>query len=149
MASEMLKDMADEVPLLKGELKIKSVGTFAAEDIPATQEAVEVMEKMGLDIRRQRSAQFCEEIADWADIILTMEAKHIEQIEAMVPRAEEKTHTLLGYGDNIDGFPGDVRYDIPDPFGEPYEEYVECADMIKTGLEKAIVRLAADINKDE
>jgi len=145
MASEMLKSMEDEVPLLKGELKIKSVGTFAAEDISATPEAVEVMDKMGLDIRKHRSAQFCEELADWADVILTMEAKHIEQIEAMVPKAEGYTHTLLGFGDNKDGFPGDVRYDIPDPYGEPYEEYEECAEMIKAGLAKVVVRLSKEI----
>ena len=71
-----------------------------------------------------------------------MEAKHIEQIEAMVPDAEGKTHTLLAYGEYVDGYPGDERYDISDPFGESYETYEACADMLKAGIDKAVKRMA-------
>ena len=140
IASEMLKEMADEVPLLKNNVKVKSAGTFAAIDIPATDEAINVMRSYGYDIRRHKSAQFDVQLAQWADLILTMEAKHIEHIEAMVPSAEEKTHTLLGYADGVDGYPGDGRFDIKDPFGEPYEEYIEASDIIQHGLRRIISR---------
>ncbi len=130
----------DDDPL--GSIKVKSAGTFAAEDMPATPEAIEVMDKRGMDIKRHRSQQFDADLADWADIILTMEAKHIEQIEAMVPEAEGKTHALLAYGEHVDGYPGDGRYDIPDPFGEPYETYETCADALDAGIAKAVERMA-------
>jgi len=142
IASEMLKEMADEVPLLKNNIKVKSAGTFAAEDIPATEKAISVMQSRGYDIKRHKSAQFDVEKAEWADLILTMEAKHIEHIEAMVPEAEDKSHTFLGYADGVDGYPGDGRYDIADPYGEPYEEYVEVADIIEQGLKRIINRLS-------
>ncbi len=141
IASEMLKDMADEVPLLKNKIHTKSAGTFAAEDMPATKEAIEVMQSKGLDIKKHKSVQFDQALADWADLILTMEAKHIEHIEAMAPSAEEKSHTLLGYSHEVDGYPGDGRFDIFDPYGEPYEEYVVCASIIEQGLKRIINRL--------
>ncbi len=134
----MMKNLDDD-PL--GSIKVKSAGTFAAEDMPATPEAIDVMEARGMDIRRHRSQQFDADLADWADLILTMEAKHIEQIEAMAPDAEGKTHTLLAYGEDMDGYPGDDRYDIPDPFGESYETYEACADAMEAGIAKAVQRL--------
>jgi len=143
MATEILKGMDDDVPLSK--LKVDSCGTFAPEDIPATQEAIDVMDDMGLDIRRHRSKQFNIELAEWADIILTMEAKHIEQIEAMAPMAEGYTHTLLGYAEHVDGYPGDSRFDISDPYGEPYEEYRECAEALADGIKRVVERIKGDI----
>ena len=134
----MMKNLDDD-PL--GSIKVKSAGTFAAEDMPATPEAIDVMEARGMDIRRHRSQQFDADLADWSDLILTMEAKHIEQIEAMAPDAEGKTHTLLAYGEDMDGYPGDDRYDIPDPFGESYETYEACADAMEAGIAKAVQRL--------
>jgi len=145
MAAEMMKNLDDD-PL--GSIKVKSAGTFAAEDMPATPEATHVMEQRGMDIRKHRSKQFDVDLAEWADVILTMEAKHIEQIEAMVPTAEGKAHTLLAFGEHVDGFPGDGRYDISDPFGEPYEVYQACADMLEAGIAKAVARLAKENNAE-
>jgi protein-tyrosine-phosphatase len=145
MAAEMMKNLDDD-PL--GSIKVKSAGTFAAEDMPATPEAAQVMEKRGMDLKRHRSQQFDADLANWADVILTMEAKHIEQIEAMVPAAEGKAHTLLAFGEHVDGFPGDIRYDIPDPFGEPYEVYEACANMLDAGIAKAVMRLAKENNAE-
>ncbi len=149
MASEILKNMEDDVPLLRGNIKVDSCGTFAAEDMPAAKEAIEVMDAMGMDIKKHRSKQFTVEHAEWADIILTMEAKHIEQIEAMAPIAEGYTHTLLGYADGVDGYPGDASFDIPDPFGEPYEEYVESAEILLGGIKKAVTRLTDAFSEED
>lgn len=136
----MMKNLDDD-PL--GSIKVKSAGTFAPENMPATPEATEVMEKRGMDIKRHRSQQFDADLAEWADLILTMEAKHIEQIEAMVPDAEGKAHTLLAYGEYVDGYPGDGRYDIADPYGEPYEVYEACANALEAGIAKAVLRMAS------
>jgi len=134
-----MKNMDDD-PL--GSIKVNSAGTFAAEDMPATTEAIKAMEVRGLDIKKHRSKQFDAELAEWADLILAMEAKHIEQIEAMAPDAEEKTHTLLGFAEHVDGYPGDGRYDIADPYGEAYEEYEFCAEQLAQGIKKVVERLS-------
>ena len=96
MAEEVADDAVDRSTHLK-DFTFKSAGTFACEGAPAADEAIEVMGEIGLDIEKHKSRQFAKELAEWADVILAMEAKHIEEMEAMAPEEEQKMHTLLGY----------------------------------------------------
>ena len=72
---------------------------------------------MGLPLKKHKAKQIDKELADWADLILTMEAAQVEQIEAMFPEAEPKTHTLKGYAAGGTGLSG-PGYDVSDPYGE-------------------------------
>jgi len=139
--SPMAEEIADDVGDRSSDLKFKSAGTFAVEGNPASPEAVEVMEEIGLDIDKHKSMQFDKELAQWADVILAMEAKHIEEMEAMAPEEEEKMHTLLGLASGVDGYPGEEGYDILDPYIDPTEAYRKTRDQIKAAVEKAIERL--------
>ncbi len=141
MAEEFADDAADRSSSLKN-LTFKSAGTFACEDAPASDNAIEVMDEVGLDLEKHKSQQFTKELASWADIILSMEAKHIEEMEAMAPEEEDKMHTLLGFAEGVDGYPGESGYDIKDPYKEPIEVYRESRDQIKAAVEKAMQRLA-------
>jgi protein-tyrosine phosphatase len=145
MAEALFDDAVDRSSRLKGEVRSQSAGTFAAIGAEATEEAVDAMEEMELDIRRHRSQQFNTELADWADLILTMESRHIEELEAMAPKAEDKIHTLLGWVDGVKGFVGDESYDITDPYKEPIEEYRKCALQIKEAVDKLIKILEKEI----
>ena len=118
-----------------------SAGAFAPEGVEATEEAIEVMEEMGLDISRHKSKQFDQELAEWADLILTMEARHVEELNVMAPEAEDKIHTLLGYINDVYGFPGETGYDIQDPYKEPLEEYEECAKELKSIIDILVRKL--------
>lgn len=106
------------------------------------------MDEMELDIHRHRSQQFNMELADWADLILTMESRHIEELEVMAPKAADKMHTLLGWIQGIEGFVGDESCDITDPYKEPIEEYRNCALQIKCAVEKLVELLEKEIDKD-
>jgi len=77
----------------------------------------------------------------WADIIFAMEAKHIEEMEAMAPEEEHKMHTLLGYAAGITGYPGEEGYDIIDPYRDPIEDYRETRDQLRDAIEKVIAKL--------
>ena len=140
MAEEIADDAAGRSSGLK-DSKFKSAGTFTCEDAPASREAIEVMGEIDLDIEKHKSQQFTLKLADWADIILAMEAKHIEEMEAMAPKHEDKMHTLLGFAQVVDGYPGESGYDITDPYREPIEDYRETRDQIKQAVEKALIRL--------
>ena len=148
MAEALFDDEVERSSKLKGRVKSQSAGSFAAEDAEATEEAIEVMDEMGLDIKRHRSQQFNSEIAEWADLILTMEARHIEELEAMSPKTEHKMHTLLGWLNGVEGFPGDDNYNIYDPYKEPLEEYRECAIEIKSAIIKLIKKLENTIQDE-
>ena len=101
-----------------------------------------------MDASHHRARQLTPELAEDADLILTMDAQHLEELEALCPEAYEKAHTLKGYASHVDGFPGDEEYDIADPFREPYEVYVEVLDEIIESVKKLLARLSEEW-KDE
>ena len=143
IAEEVADDAADRSTHLK-DFTCESAGTFACEGAPPSQEAVEVMREVGLDIEKHKAQQFTKDLAFWADIILAMEAKHIEEMAAMAPDQEDKMHTLLGYAAGIDGYPGESGYDITDPYKEPIEEYRAARDQITGAVNKAFSRLSEE-----
>ena len=140
MAEELADDSVGRSTHLK-DMSFQSAGTFACEGTPASPEAIEVMAEVGLDIEKHRAQQFDRELAQWADIILAMEARHIEEMEAMAPDQEDKMHTLLGYAEGIDGYPGESGYDIMDPYREPVDEYRRARNQIKEAIERALKRM--------
>lgn len=139
--SPMAEEIADDIGDRSSNLKFKSAGTFACEGDDATAESIEVMDEIDLDIERHKANQFNKDLAEWADVILAMEAKHIEEMEAMAPDAEDKMHTLLGFATGVDGYPGGESYDILDPYREPIEDYRDTRDQIKEAVEKVVERL--------
>ena len=140
MAEELADDAAGRSTHLK-DMSFQSAGTFACEGTPASAEAVEVLAEIGLDIDRHRAQQFDRELAQWADIILAMEARHIEEMEAMAPDQESKMHTLRGFAQGVDGYPGEAGYDVMDPYREPVEEYRKARDQIKEAVEQVLKRI--------
>lgn len=140
MAEELADDAAGRSTHLK-DMSFQSAGTFACEGTPASPEAVEVMAEVGLDIEKHRAQQFDRELAQWADVILAMEAKHIEEMAAMAPDQEDKMHTLLGYAAGVDGYPGEAGFDIMDPYREPVEEYRSARDQINDAALRVLARL--------
>lgn len=141
MAEEAANDAVGRSVHYK-DISVDSAGTFACEGAPASEEAIEVMREKGLDLEKHRARQFTKELAERADIILAMEAKHIEQMEAMAPEEEHKMHTLLGYAQGIDGYPGEAGYDITDPYKEDIEVYREARDQITAAVEKMLQRIS-------
>jgi len=144
MAEEFADDAIGRSSNLK-EMTFKSAGTFACEDAPASSEAIAVMHEVGLDIEKHKSQQFSKELAHWADIILAMEAKHIEEMEAMAPDEEDKMHTLLGFAAGVNGYPGESGYDITDPYRDPIEDYRNTRDQISQAVGKALKKLALKV----
>lgn len=141
MAEEVADDAVDRSRLK--DFDFQSAGTFACEGAPASEEAIEVMHEVGLDIDKHKSRQFDKELARWADVIFSMEAKHIEEMEAMAPKQEHKMHTLLAYAAGIDGYPGESGYDIIDPYKEPVEDYRIARDQITQAIHKVLKKLTS------
>lgn len=141
MAECILEDLVDDHPRLRGEIEAMSAGTMAVEGAPMTDLAEEALEAMGIRVGRHRAQQLTPELAEEADLILTMEAQHLDELDAICPEAQDKAHTLKGYGAYVDGFPGDDEYDIEDPFRQPLEVYREAAEEIKAAIVKALDRL--------
>lgn len=143
MAEAMFNDMLDEHPRLRDlGYKAASAGTYAVDAAPMNEMAEKALEHMGVEMNHRHKARaFSAEIGDEASLILGVQEMIVEEILALAPEVEEYTHTLGGYAHHIDGLVGSEQYDIDDPYREPLEVYIECAEEIKENLELIMKRL--------
>jgi protein-tyrosine phosphatase len=80
--------------LLGGAVQVRSAGTWAHPGSGATEEAVAVAAERGIDIATHLSTPFAPELADWADVVITMTAEQRDEVVDATPSAAAKTFTL-------------------------------------------------------
>lgn len=95
-------------------VRVASAGLAAQPGRPASQHAVAVAERNGLELAGHRSQPFTPELLEWADLVLAMSPSHVYAVERM--GGGDKV-ALLGEFATGDGYP------IPDPFGADEEAY--------------------------
>ena len=129
--SPMAQVLADDI-FDRGGLGLKaySCGVFALKGSPASVYAVEVMEDFGLELAGHGATPVQQEAVEDAAVIITMTHGHKSHILQLFPQFAHKTHTLTEIcGDDGEG-------DITDPFGANKGFYRQCAEQIKSNLEK-------------
>jgi len=134
MAEGFLKKMLKEKIGNSQKIQVLSAGVNAY-GWPATIEAAEIMKREGIDVSSFRSKRLSQELADKADLILTMEKSHKETVLSLFPQYALKTFTLkefAGEKENID---------ISDPYGGGLKTYEACAEEIKLTLTKAFDKI--------
>ena len=146
MAETLMDDLVDRSSSLRGNVKVKSAGTFACEGAEATPEAMRAMDEMGHSLKRHEAEQFGPETAKWADLILAVAKEQMEHMEVLAPEDISKMHTILGYVNGVMGEPAGSEYDIIDPFDEGMEEYRACARQLNDGLERLTALLEKQID---
>jgi arsenate reductase len=98
----------------------RSAGTTPADRV--LPEVLEVMDELGIDLRDQEPKLLTREMAEWADVVVTM-----------------------GCGDKCPFVPG-VRYidwDLQDPSGRPVDEVRKSRDEIQRRIGELIAELDA------
>lgn len=118
---KLLQENADEI---QHEIKIASAGLYTLSDLPASEEAIVLMEREGLDITGHRSRVLDVRMVDDADLILTMGSSHRDEILERFPETGSRVYTLCEYA----GFAG---VDIKDPIGGGSEAYQKCVRQLK------------------
>ncbi|HHV78809.1 MAG TPA: low molecular weight protein arginine phosphatase [Firmicutes bacterium] len=131
MAAAILRKLAAEQGL---ELQVESAGTDAFEGQRAHEHALQVMKEKGLDISSHEARRLSPELAEEADLILTMTLGNKRQIVSQVPSAAEKTFTLAEYG---------MAHgeEVADPFGKDVEVYRRTAEQLERLLTEVLRRL--------
>lgn len=141
MAAAIMRNILDEDDDLP-DLEADSAGMLAINGAPMTENAIAALELLDIRPRRHKAKAITQELVDEADLILAMETHHLDELNAIFPEAEDKTHTLKGYAVNSDGFPGDGgEFNIYDPYKQPLEDYIECAYEIKQAIRGFISRI--------
>jgi protein-tyrosine phosphatase len=103
-------------------IRVLSAGTSAMSGMPATEQAVQVMHQMGLDLSGHRSRSLSAEMIRDADVVYCMTESHRQGVLSLVPGAKHKVELLDGASD------------IADPFGSDVTTYARCAEVIRRRL---------------
>ena len=104
-----------------------SAGTFAAEGVAPSRNAVMILEKFGIDISDSRSTPVTASVLGQADLIITMTGSHQDYIGRIDSSALKRTKRLGEYSE--------AGNDIPDPFGGGPEIYEACFLSMKAALD--------------
>ncbi|HSB78342.1 MAG TPA: low molecular weight protein arginine phosphatase [Candidatus Methylomirabilis sp.] len=139
MAEVLLRDALQQDPELRSEgIEVRSAGTSGWDGAPATDLAVQAMLSLGLNLRGHRGRQLTRELVDWAECLLTMEARQRDWIQRAYPDAAAKVFSLA----DCAGDSGDVE----DPYGGDEAEYTQCARRLCVLIPGLITRLRARRN---
>lgn len=117
--------------------QVVSAGVYAGDGYPASQNAVQAMADMGIDIKNHQSTQLTTELLENASLVLTMTASHLHAVKTLNPTVN--AYTLGAYANTNTG--------ISDPFGGDLNIYKSCATQINTLLQNCLQRLKTELEE--
>ena len=134
MAEGIMKDLTKKSGM-EDKVYISSAGTGVNLSLPASDNAVEALKEIGLDISNHWSRPLTQELIEGSDLILGMTEAHKKHIIKILPEAEVKTFTLIEYAtDNKKG-------DIKDPYFMDLDTYRDIRDEIMKYLKMAMEKI--------
>ena len=130
MAAAIMEKIAVENDI---DVLIESAGVFAEIGQRASQEAIDALAEMDIDLTYHRSKPVSEDLIAKSDLILTMTTAHKMILEAM---AKGKVYSIKEYigssGDISDPYCGDID-DYRETAKEIYDALVDVAEKIADG----------------
>lgn len=109
------------------DVRVLSAGTFAGDGIPASENAVKVMDDYNVNLKKHHSRMLTRDLLADVDYVFTMTEGHRLQVLSIAPELEEKTRLLLEFS---------TGGNVADPFGGSYAAYRECFEQMKEALDK-------------
>lgn len=103
-----------------GRVVVKSAGTAAAAGYPATRYAQEAVRMWDGDLRDHTSQPVTTELLASADLILTMTAEHLKEVNRLSPGARERSYLFKNFPDQ-----SPIGEGVDDPIGQSLERYNE------------------------
>lgn len=102
MAEALLRKMLTEDLAEKAAtIRVVSAGTGAISGETAAQNAIEVMEKEGIDLRDHRAKRLSVELVNGADLVLTMTLEQKNTVLNLVPAAKNRVFTLSEFAEGV------------------------------------------------
>ena len=125
MAEAIAKNIFEE----KGtDVKVASAGIYAFTGSAASENSINVMDEIGIDISNHVATLIEEKHLIESDLILTMTLDQKNELVLQYPSYKDKVFTLSEYiGEDQDIF---------DPFGGEIEVYKECLDQLVRYIDK-------------
>lgn len=128
---------------IRDDVEVRSAGASAAPGFPASEGAVEVGRRHGLDLRDHRSRPLDAEDIAWASLIVCMSRSHLQAVRAVgaADRAVLLTELLPRHHPERDR-------DVADPHGGDLGRYERAFEVISEGV-TALLESIADELRDE
>ncbi len=143
MAAGILRQLLPEG--LSGRVSVRSAGISAGEGQPASDGAVRVSMKRGIDLSEHFSRRITAELVEGADLVLGMQGLHLAEVRRLCPLRLEHAMLLTELGKGTrEGSDG-----IADPLGGPDSAYEECFAQIQENLEAGMDFLIGLVNDKE
>jgi protein arginine phosphatase len=101
-----------------------SAGVATGYGEPASNNSVAALKKLKLDLSRHKSQPITNDLVDRAFAIFGMTDSHIDVLKHYYPNLPERVHLFRDFMDE------DADSQIPDPYGQNYDAYVECLDSM-------------------
>lgn len=154
LAAALVEELVDHhAPDGARALEVPSAGTHARPDLPAAPGMARVATAWGLDLSAHRSRPLDREVAEAADLVVTMEAAQRDMVARLAPGLTTRTFTFPEVGALVEhaaatgtspttdaGVAGWVRWlhrsrmvlrppadEVGDPYGGPEEGYLRAA----------------------
>ncbi|MFZ5634711.1 MAG: low molecular weight protein arginine phosphatase [Bacillota bacterium] len=118
-------------------VEVLSAGTCTVPGRPASRNAVQVMEELGLDLKDHRTTALDRKMVEEAGLILTMTEWHRREVLEVYPGAAGKVFTLGEYTG--------VGGNVVDPFGGNPEVYRRAADQLAGLVKLSVDRLLKEM----
>tara|TARA_R110000782_G_scaffold19140_4_gene52219 strand:- start:8042 stop:9169 length:1128 start_codon:yes stop_codon:yes gene_type:complete len=130
MAERIAKRLESQSPPTGVTTRFASAGIAAAEDMPATPEAVKSLKRRGIDAQDHRSRPLTLALIEEAEVIYTMTPSHAEAVMQAAPDAAYKVFPL-----------GEAEV-VVDPIGHPQKVYDQTAEQIERLLRDRLATIA-------
>jgi len=111
---------------LHPDLNVYSSGLGALVGKPADPKSVAIMAAKQINLDNHCAQQINSVLVSKADLILTMEQRHVDAIQNKFPESRGKVH-LIGKWNN--------NQEVPDPYKKDKAAFQLASSMIETGIE--------------
>jgi len=129
MAEYLLKKKIHDAG--RADVDVLSAGTFAFFGMGPTNETQKLIQGIGMDASGHHAQRIGLPMVNKADLILTMEKRHKEEIIRQFPEAKARVHLL---GEFVGFDPRDSE--IEDPIGKSEDIYKKVFEKIQKAIEK-------------
>ncbi len=131
MAEYFLRSMIGN----RDNVEVVSAGTGVFVRAGASSETLNILREHGIDASGHQSRPVDPILLRKSDLIFVMTRHHRNQVLDIAPQADKRVYLLKEF---VEGPMGMMEPDVPDPIGQTYHEYRQCADIIKQALHKIV-----------
>lgn len=142
MAEGIAKSITAKIGSRADHLNFNSAGVAAFPGMPASDQAVQVLNEKNIDLTQHRATLLNQDILETANLILVMTKGHkqavVQRRADLMDRVYLMTEYVLG-----------TEFDVQDPFGKSVGVYRSCANQLEELINQLVEKLIHEQEKNQ